>query len=145
MKMVSLRAANSGDLPAIAAMQAASRVASQWNPEEYLSYDCTVAVVEERVVGFLVVRQAGPDREVLNFAVDQGYRRRGIARRLMEAEFARGECKRYLEVRESNLAAIEFYRNVGFHQSGRRAGYYDDPPEAALVFMKSDTVTPTGG
>ena len=40
----------------------------------------------------------------------------------------------FLEVRSSNEAALELYRALGFAESGRRKGYYADPPEDALVF-----------
>jgi ribosomal-protein-alanine N-acetyltransferase len=41
-----------------------------------------------------------------------------------------------LEVRESNRAAIDMYRNSGFELRGRRAGYYRDNDEDALVMFK---------
>ena len=134
---ITVRPAASGDLEAIGAIQAASRVASQWNPAQYLRYECTVALIGGRIAGFLVVRQTAPEeREVLNFAVDTAWRRKGVGRRLMEAEFARGAVTRFLEVRESNRPAIEFYQNAGFRPSGRRGSYYKDPNEDALIFVR---------
>ena len=39
----------------------------------------------------------------------------------------------FLEVRESNQSAIAFYAKHGFNKMGRRASYYHDPEEAAIV------------
>ena len=55
-----IRAADSDDLAAIAAIQAASPEASQWEPASYLDYDCLVAVEDDHVAGFLVSRQTAP-------------------------------------------------------------------------------------
>lgn len=38
----------------------------------------------------------------------------------------------WLEVRESNTAALRLYERCGFTLAGRRPGYYADPPEDAL-------------
>ena len=39
----------------------------------------------------------------------------------------------FLEVRESNEAAINLYKTLGFMTAGRRQNYYHDPSEAAIV------------
>ena len=39
----------------------------------------------------------------------------------------------FLEVRESNDAAINLYKTLGFAATGRRENYYSEPPEAAIV------------
>src|SRR5256885_11226021 len=97
-----IRAATAEDLPAIAAIQAASPGAAQWEPGSYLDYDCRVADASGCVAGFLVIRQVAPDeREILNLAVDPAKRRRGIARELLAAAMgAKGAW--FLEVRGSN-------------------------------------------
>ena len=57
---VSFRVARFADLAAIAAIQAASPEAAQWNPADYLKHDCRVADVNSCVAGFLVTRQVAP-------------------------------------------------------------------------------------
>ena len=42
----------------------------------------------------------------------------------------------YLEVRESNEAASQFYLKNGFEEYGRRAKYYKDPIEDAVLMFK---------
>lgn len=75
--------------------------------------------------------------EVDNLVVAPAAKRQGIGRALlMEAlhlAWQRGTKKAYLEVRESNLAAISLYELFGFRQVGKRRGYYSQPIEDALV------------
>jgi polysaccharide biosynthesis protein PslH len=130
---LTLRAMTPDDLAGIARIQASSPAASQWDPPGYLAYDCTVAVFEGGVAGFLVTRSTAPgEREILNLAVDPQHRRRGIAMRLIEQELSRAGTW-FLEVRESNAAAIELYQMLGFRVAGRREGYYQQPLEAGIV------------
>ena len=129
-----IRAATGDDLAAIAAIQAASPEASQWDPAGYLDYDCLVAVENDHVAGFLVSRQTTPgEREILNVAVALSERRRGIARRLIAAELERARGQWFLEVRESNIAALNLYKACGFQEAGRRNSYYHDPTESGIV------------
>ena len=119
---------------AIASIQAASPQAAAWEPESYLAYDCRIAVVAGIVKGFLVSRQTGPgEREILNLAIEPSQRRRRIARGLIEQELAGHNGVWFLEVRESNTAALNFYKRLGFEPAARRKDYYRDPPESALV------------
>jgi ribosomal protein S18 acetylase RimI-like enzyme len=154
--VVEIRRATRDDLDAIAKIQVDSSQAPTWEPLSYLDYDCRVALSGDRavgcppgtcdVVGFLVSRQVAPrqvksgqtehaEREILSLAVDRASRRRGIGRALVEAELAAASkgTTWFLEVRESNIAAISLYRAVGFTPAGRRPDYYHDPAEAAIV------------
>jgi polysaccharide biosynthesis protein PslH len=132
---VEIREATEDDLDAIAAIQSSSPEASQWTPVSYLEHDCRVAVSHGRVVGFLVARAtAREDREILNIAVEPALRRAGIGRILMETVLVEGRGMAwFLEVRESNEAAINLYKTLGFSAVGRRENYYDEPVEAAIV------------
>lgn len=125
-----IREAAAADLDAIAKLQGDFG----WPPETYLNYDCRVALLDDRIAGFLVSRETGPgEREILNLAVDPERRRRGIARNLLRDEFSRHRATWFLEVRESNQAALNLYRSMGFEAAGRRPDYYLSPPEAAIV------------
>jgi ribosomal-protein-alanine N-acetyltransferase len=134
-----VRRATADDLAAIAAIQLASPEASQWDPASYLGYECSVAASGERVLGFLVVREIAPDeREILNLAVDPAERRRGVGRKLLEAELRRPQTQWYLEVRASNSCAVNLYESAGFREAGRRESYYTNPAEPGIV-MKFDS------
>jgi ribosomal-protein-alanine N-acetyltransferase len=93
-------------------------------------------------VGYILCRAVAGEGEVLNLAVDPAHRRRGLARALLEAALARFRAGRvgrvYLEVRESNAAAIALYRSAGFLVQGRRERYYHRPEEAALVLSRAE-------
>jgi ribosomal-protein-alanine N-acetyltransferase len=52
---------------------------------------------------------------------------------LLEAALNGGKHDWFLEVRESNTAAVALYGAAGFLPSSRREKYYRNPPEAALV------------
>jgi [ribosomal protein S18]-alanine N-acetyltransferase len=89
---------------------------------------------------------------LLNIAVHPRVRRRGYGRALMDhlLEFARRHRCRYLtlEVRRSNLAAIELYRAVGFEAVGVRPRYYVDDQEDAVVMvleLAEPAAPPDGG
>jgi polysaccharide biosynthesis protein PslH len=131
---VEIRVATRDDLTAIASIQTASPEASQWSPETYLNYDCLVALVSAHVVGFVVTRQTAADqREILNMAVEPAVRGAGIGRILVETVLASAPGWWFLEVRESNVAAINLYKTLGFLAAGRRENYYPHPLEAAIV------------
>lgn len=92
---------------------------------------------ENKVNAFIIGRQVADEAEILNLAVILPKRRRGEGAGLLKAaleEFrARHVSRVFLEVRESNESAIAFYAGHGFSKTGRRAGYYHDPEEAAIV------------
>jgi ribosomal-protein-alanine acetyltransferase len=125
-----IRPAAGDDLSALAAIQGGSG----WPVEDYLQYDCRVAVRHGKIAGFLVSREIAPgEREILNLAVDPAQRRRGIGKNLMKDEISRFRGSWFLEVRESNAAAVKLYCGIGFRPTGRRPDYYAEPPEAAIV------------
>ena len=94
----------------------------------------------ERIVGFLIFWLVHDEVHVLNVAVAPEYRRKGIARTLMaETEkraFDHAAALMTLEVRRSNLAALELYRQFDFRAVGVRPNYYVDEGEDAIVMVK---------
>lgn len=90
------------------------------------------------VAGYAVMWFTANGAQLGNLAVSESHRRRGLGRRLAltALEAVRGaESGDFLilEVRESNDAAIQLYRDLGFRLLGRRSEYYRSPPEDALV------------
>jgi ribosomal-protein-alanine N-acetyltransferase len=133
-RQIKIRPARFTDIAAIAAIQAASPEAAQWVPTDYLKNDCRVADLESCVAGFVVAREVAPaEREILNLAVDPSERRKGIARGLLQDMLRSTGGTWFLEVRESNAAAIQLYESVGFNRAGRRPDYYYNPAEDAIV------------
>jgi [ribosomal protein S18]-alanine N-acetyltransferase len=109
---------------------------------------CLGAVDGERdeLVGYLIISRYVDAWHVMNIAVAPEYRRKGIARRLMERLFevtARDARRGYtLEVRVSNEAAIRLYEVLGFRARGVRRGYYTDNREDALIMWKDPVREP---
>jgi len=129
-----VRRAQPSDLPGIAAVQAVSTEAAQWDVHDYLSYDVIVAVCGDDLAGFAVARRlAEAEAELLNLAVHTAYRRRGIGRRLFVELTSGHPGDLWLEVRESNAAARNFYRNLGWKEAGRRPDYYGNSGEPGIV------------
>jgi len=135
--VIEIRTAVEGDLPAITEIQQLSPEAAHWHVPEYLDQDCWVAVVQQRIAGFLVCRPvAEGERELLNVAVHPDFRRQGIARALVEMECNRNLADYFLEVRASNQAARALYGAMGFTEMGVRHMYYDNPPESGIVMKR---------
>jgi ribosomal protein S18 acetylase RimI-like enzyme len=131
---IHIRAAGTADIEQITAIQATAPEASQWQPRDYLTFQCQVATLDGQIAGFVVSRQvADGEREILNVAVRPDFRRLGIATQLLQAELAGWPGAHFLEVRESNAAARQLYGRLGFKEVGTRPGYYENPPEAGIV------------
>jgi len=115
--------------------------ADPWSTQDF--EDCVsyalflIAEAEDKVVGYTVALEAADEGEILNLAVAENGRRRGLGRALVEAIVgaltARGVRQVYLEVRESNAPARALYASFGFKEVGRRKGYYRRPVEDAMV------------
>jgi [ribosomal protein S18]-alanine N-acetyltransferase len=95
------------------------------------------------ICGFLCARIVSDQAEILNLGVSPECRRAGHASALLRealSEFRRFNMSSiFLEVRESNIAAIRFYERCGFANNGVRPGYYRNPNEAAILMMKKFT------
>jgi ribosomal-protein-alanine N-acetyltransferase len=91
--------------------------------------------------GVLQWRNLGEELEILDLAVAAKRRRCGCASFLLEnflREAARGGARNiFLEVRESNAAAIALYGKFGFTRAGRRPNYYRHPAEAAVLMQRT--------
>jgi ribosomal-protein-alanine N-acetyltransferase len=89
------------------------------------------AVIGRRLVGFILSRLAAGEAEILSVAVAASQRGRGLARSLLNLHLRRlaglGVQAVFLEVGEDNVPALRLYRRAGFHEVGRRQGYYQDP------------------
>ena len=96
-----------------------------------------VAVDGEKVVGYVGSQTVMQEADMMNIAVADSHRRRGIARRLVDELI--GQLDAYqltLEVRASNAPAIALYETMGFSQVGLRKNYYRKPREDALILRK---------
>ena len=93
-----------------------------------------------RPVGFVMLRLAYDEAEVLTLVISPAHQQRGLAKQLMTLALRRLYFERiktlFLEVNESNTAARRLYDGLGFAQVGKRPNYYpaqDGTRTAALV------------
>jgi [ribosomal protein S18]-alanine N-acetyltransferase len=88
-------------------------------------------------VGLLRWRHLGEEAEILALAVRRDHRRHGLASFLLQNfldHISHSTVRAiFLEVRESNSAAIALYKKFGFEITGRRPNYYRNPEESALL------------
>jgi ribosomal-protein-alanine N-acetyltransferase len=89
------------------------------------------------IAGYIVARETAGELHINNFAVRSAYRRRGIGETLLERVLEEARRRKanaaFLEVRSANLAAQALYEKSGFRAIARRANYYSDPCEDAVV------------
>lgn len=96
-----------------------------------------VAVEDGVVAGYVGSQTVLQEADMMNIAVGEGFRRRGIARMLVEELIRRLDAYQLtLEVRASNAPAIALYESLGFTQVGLRKNYYHKPKEDALILRK---------
>jgi ribosomal-protein-alanine N-acetyltransferase len=90
---------------------------------------------------FIIWQKIGNECELLSLAVKERSRGRGYATQLMKfshKELHRlGVDKFFLEVKESNFAAISLYEKLGYEKIAERKRYYYGE-EAALVMKFED-------
>jgi [ribosomal protein S18]-alanine N-acetyltransferase len=149
-----VRVAEAGDISRVVALEREIAEVPHWAEAEYaaiVSVDRTpdgavrrcllVAEAEGRLYGFAVGKVIGARADGLgeleSVAVDGSARRLGVGRALCGAVVAWCEGQNAavveLEVRAGSGAAIALYTGLGFIVTGRRAKYYRDPAEDAVL------------
>lgn len=102
-------------------------------------YSCWVMEVQGEVVGYSIMMAAVGEGHILNCCVRPAWQGRGLGRhlvrRLMETAPEYGVETLYLEVRPSNVGALNLYESLGFETVGLRRHYYPahEGREDALV------------
>jgi ribosomal-protein-alanine N-acetyltransferase len=132
------------DIPEIMGIERSS-FSTPWSEISFLSEVYkknafpNVALFEENVIGYICVNYLLHESHILNLAVHELFRRRGVATILMNdtlKELQRKGCVfMYLEVRASNAGAKKFYELFGFKVESIRKKYYANPDEDALLMM----------
>ena len=99
-----------------------------------------VALNGEEVAGYLGCYCVAGEGEITNVAVKSSYRRQGIGGKLLETLYEEAKVLHtqefFLEVRESNEAAIGLYSRQGFVKEGVRKNFYEKPVENAVIMWK---------
>lgn len=88
------------------------------------------------IKGYAILLDSVDVWEIMKIAVAKLDRKKGYADRLLNYIFSFSKMPIMLEVRESNIPAIEFYKKNGFEKIGVRKNYYHDTNESALIMIK---------
>ena len=89
-----------------------------------------VYLVDKKVCGYLMVLDSIDVYEILAIATVEEYRNKGIAQELLDKIKTKDI---FLEVRESNQVAINFYKKNKFKEISIRKNYYSEPNENAII------------
>jgi [ribosomal protein S18]-alanine N-acetyltransferase len=132
------------DMPEVLAIEAES-FEFPWLDDDFIrclrQRNCIGMVAEhdDRVVGFMIYELHKTRIHVLNFAVAESERRRGVGTQLIAKLIGKLSTQRrsriVLEVRETNLAAQLFFRENAFRAISVLHCYYNDTPEDAYLMQ----------
>ena len=100
-----------------------------------------VLKIENEIIGYAFFSVAATDSHLLNITVSKDYQRNGYGKKILEQVVFQskvlGATVIFLEVRVSNVKAINFYESFGFKRDAMRYNYYEgDPREDALLMSK---------
>ena len=107
-----------------------------------VGYECWLAQLGNTVVAHAVVSVAAGESHILNLSVTENLQGRGIGKQFIQFLLNIAHNKQaqvmMLEVRPSNIRAINCYNSAGFNEIGSRKDYYPAPngKEDALLFAK---------
>ena len=117
-----------------------------WSRQDFLASiknDTHIYLVAEQdgvVMGYCGMWGIVGEGQITNVAVAPQYRRQGVAKKLFRVFLDKGEQKGLtaftLEVRTSNVPAIELYKSFGFKEAGVRKDFYELPKEDALIMWR---------
>ena len=98
-----------------------------------------VAEIDDEIIAYACYYVSGSEAHLTNIAVDPDFRRKSVAKRLLDHIFRiikNMGCEYIiLEVRPGNKEACAFYKKQGFEIMYRQPDYYRNPVEDALVMV----------
>ncbi len=116
---------------------------SPWSESSFLSEasnplaQYVIAKTDEKIIGYAGFWQVVDEGQITNIAVLEEYRRRKVAQQMLEILMEKARKMQIsvlsLEVRESNLPAINLYEKFDFKKVGIRKDYYKNPTENAVL------------
>jgi len=145
--MITYRQPMAFDIPTLVLLDKEYFPYSPWSPaqfkEEFAGIPSTrffeLAISDNEIVGYAGVIAPGPDAvaDILTITVIDGFRRQGIAKRLIaDIESycqSKGSSAVMLEVATDNTGAIALYENLGYTQISKRSNYYGSKKDAFVM------------
>lgn len=117
-----------------------SRNAFEMEIKDNLLSTYIVAEFDGKIVGYAGLWIIIDEGHITNIAVDERYKGRSIGNALLigltKQCINNGIFKMTLEVRKSNIVAINLYKKHGFTEEGIRKNYYVAEKEDAIVMWK---------
>jgi len=105
-----------------------------------VGYSNWALIKDNNFIGFAILSIAAGEAHILNICLDPEYKRQGLGQKFLDELFIVAKKKKvgciFLEVRPSNVAAVNLYKKIGFTQIGQRKNYYpaESGREDAIVF-----------
>jgi ribosomal-protein-alanine N-acetyltransferase len=145
---ITIRAMTEADLEEVMAIENES-FSHPWNRDHFLdelksvhAFPLVASDPEVSIIGYICPRFLLDEGHILNLAVHRKFRGQRLG--LLLVERVLNDCRKgggssvSLEVRHSNRAAIELYRQLGFVETGRRRNYYYNREDAILMEYNFD-------
>ncbi len=91
-----------------------------------------VCRLNNKIIGYFFSKQVKNEYHILNFALKKNYQHRGYGKNffniILKEYILEGNV--FLEVKRSNLSAINFYKKFNFKEIGFEKKYYSDGEDA---------------
>ena len=119
---------------------------SPWKYETFLSsfdvgHKGLICKHNGEIIGFIIFSPINPEAHILSISVIKKIQSKGVGTLLLRSMLDQCKAMNYkkifLEVRTSNLQAINFYQKFGFIKDAIRDNYYTDNSEDALLMSLS--------
>ena len=150
MKNITIRRMQPSDLPQVCDIEK-ENFSLPWSEKSFsdsMERNDTVflvALADDEIAGYIGCYCIAGEGEITNVAVKSSCRRNGIGGMLLEKLYEEGALldtqEFFLEVRESNEAAIALYSRQGFVKEGIRKNFYEQPVENALIMWRHETLS----
>lgn len=121
------------DIPAVVAIEKQVQF-HPWTAAQFLdsvqNHQCTVIELDHQIKGFCIMQPVLDEANLLLMAIEPNQQGKGLGFVMLEhaIQSLSEKCIQiFLEVRESNQAAIALYEKSGFHQIDVRRNYYPLP------------------
>jgi len=102
---------------------------------------------DSEIAGYIVYWMMFDECQILTLGVDISYRGIGVAQKLVrqavQQAVAKNVKKVLLDVRKSNLAAIQLYQKLGFVIIHVRKSFYSNGEDAYQMALYADVAAPT--
>tara|TARA_Y100000816_G_scaffold133878_1_gene94587 strand:+ start:609 stop:1049 length:441 start_codon:yes stop_codon:yes gene_type:complete len=138
-----IRPASSDDIDSIVEIENSTNL-MPWTKAQFISsmevgHYSTVLEHGDVLIGFAIFSPVIPESHLLNIAIDPAYHRKGLGNKLLKQIILQNKAIGVkvitLEVRISNLIAINLYEKNGFHKDAIRQNYYSGPEKEDALLM----------